>query len=508
MSVCACVYLYVCFLLVPVVLMLFAGFSLLLCVFRVSYYLLLKDCQSLVQILSPFIQAPFFALQTYLLWFHSKDCIHKHEVFTRFGLMLTLCTDVLLWFCAVTDDSIHTEIEMDKQNQDPVNNSYSISPQQDTKGSTNSTLCQCSASAACLALRQGYQILYPFNMEFSLLAGCMLYVMWKNVGRHVTDIYTEHAQKSSLRSVLRGGVRFGPVLGLLVLLTGATVFVLYHVWVGQSTEQSTAFILFYCFHLALMPIMALCSLAATMVQNKKVQKQRRCEERREIKEMKEIKQDLRCRVEEVHNGSKNPTQSLDVVLLVGTAVGQLFLSYLSLVAALALEPIDIISNLDLSYSMLCVVELVLQNIFIIKGLHLLKHNHLHPPTHLHQHSSLKTSEKELKPCPKTGKEVLAANSDAIEDKNEASAIPAGHEGCNTDHWNRRVLQEICAFLILSNITLWVIPAFGAHPELESGLGKQFFGFSVWFVLVNLSQPLTVFYRMHSVGALMELLISA
>lgn len=58
------------------------------------------------------------------------------------------------------------------------------------------------------------------------------------------------------------------------------------------------------------------------------------------------------------------------------------------------------------------------------------------------------------------------------------------------------------------LQLWVIPAFGVHPQFENGLGKQFFGFSAWFVLVNLGQPLSVFYRMHSVGALMELLISA
>ncbi len=56
--------------------------------------------------------------------------------------------------------------------------------------------------------------------------------------------------------------------------------------------------------------------------------------------------------------------------------------------------------------------------------------------------------------------------------------------------------------------LWVIPAFGVHPQFENGLGKNFYGFSAWFVLVNLSQPLSVFYRMHSVGALMELLTCA
>lgn len=55
--------------------------------------------------------------------------------------------------------------------------------------------------------------------------------------------------------------------------------------------------------------------------------------------------------------------------------------------------------------------------------------------------------------------------------------------------------------------MWLIHAFGAHPQFENGFGKTFYGFSAWFVLVNLSQPLSVFYRMHSVSALMELLLS-
>lgn len=103
-------------------------------------------------------------------------------------------------------------------------------------------------------------------------------------------------------------------------------------------------------------------------------------------------------------------------------------------------------------------------------------------------------------------------------------------------WTKTAMQEICTFLILSNIMvmfafvrqfkkkyylyiyiinlfallyqLWIIPAFGVHPQFENGLGKQFFGLTAWFVMVNLGQPLGIFYRMHSVGALMELFITA
>uniref|UniRef100_A0A3B4D7V8 Otopetrin 3 n=1 Tax=Pygocentrus nattereri TaxID=42514 RepID=A0A3B4D7V8_PYGNA len=388
--------------------------------------------------------------QTYLLWAHSKDCIHKHKVLTRYlffpWVKLLIITDSKMLKCVCA-----------------FNNTFSLLAPQE-----NGTLCQCSSNAVCVTLRKGYEILYPFNMEYSLLASCMLYVMWKNVGRHMSSIHTEAAQKRSPFSVLCGRVLLGPLLGLLVLLTGVIVFVLYHMWVVQNAKRLAALMVFYFFHLGLMPIMALCSLAGTMVQKMNVREQDGHQRKQNPGRMIKLQ------------GSKNPTKSLDVALLLGTAVGQLSLSYLSLVAALALGSSDIVSNLDLSYSLLSMVELVLQNVFIIRGLHL--HNHA-------PHSSLKANEKEKK-------------------KKNASVTPAGNGGCDTDHWNRRVIQEICAFLVLGNITLWVIPAFGAHAQLESGLGKQYFGFSVWFVLVNLSQPLTVFYRMHSVEALIELLISA
>lgn len=78
--------------------------------------------------------------------------------------------------------------------------------------------------------RKGIEVLYPFNIEFYLMAGCMLYVMWKNVGRRIRPGSHPHqAQKLTLRIVYRGGVCLGPLLGLLVLVAGLTIFVLYQV---------------------------------------------------------------------------------------------------------------------------------------------------------------------------------------------------------------------------------------------------------------------------------------
>ncbi|XP_072523690.1 proton channel OTOP3-like [Salminus brasiliensis] len=477
---------------VTVVLMLFAGFSLLLCVFMMVHNVLMKDCHPSAKVILPFVQTPFLGLQTYLLWAHSKDCIHKHRILTRSGLMLILCTDILLWLSAVTEDSIHMEIELEKQYNKPI---IRAELDQDDNN-VNASECHCGKQPVCASLRKGYEVLYPFNMEFSLLAGCMLYVMWKNVGRHVTGTRSGHSQKITLRIVRYGGILLGPVLGLLVLITGVVIFVLYQVWVGQRWRRLKAFLLFYGFHLSVMPFMALCSLAGILVYRRKERLPSRGRDRKEE-----------------DGAAKNPTRSLDVLLLVGSGLGQLSLSYFSLVAALAEGPRGILGSLDLSYSLLCLLELVLQSMFIIQGLQ--EHTH----AHLQEHSGQNKAEEETSEGNVNFKQIgrraeggspadMAEGKAFLQRRSDAPASSAGMQVHDSHPWSRRVIQEICAFLILSNIMLWVIPAFGAHPQFESGVGKQFYGFSVWFVLVNLGQPLTVFYRMHSVGALMELLIFA
>ncbi|KAG7215458.1 hypothetical protein INR49_003234 [Caranx melampygus] len=455
---------------VLLVLVLFAAASLLLYVCRIGYLLSVRECNPPAKVLSPFIEAPFLMMQTYLLWAHSKDCIHRHKIITRSGLMVILSADLLLWLNAVTEDSIHEEIELEKEDKLQFSNNNSSGADASDFGG-NATLCQCSASATCLVFRKGFEILYPFNMEFYLMAGCMVYVMWKNVG-HRMDPGHHGTQKLTLRVVYQGGIIYGLVFGGLVLVAGVTVFILYQVWVRQQQLRFTAFLTFYSYHLAIMPIMSLCSLVGMLVH--------RLERR-------------------AHEGGHNPTRSLDVILLVAAALGQLAISYFSLVAALALGTRAPLADLELSYSLLSLLELILQNIFIIEG--------------LHRHPSLQAKRKQRSSIFKPKKKVPVPTEEGKKTtisllEGNVSAPPAGQVHDGKEAWSKRVIQEICAFLILSNIMLWIIPAFGVHPQFENGLGKQFFGFSTWFVMVNLGQPLSVFYRMHSVGALMELLLSA
>ncbi|KAJ0016188.1 hypothetical protein NQD34_014478 [Periophthalmus magnuspinnatus] len=334
--------------------------------------------------------------------------------------------------------------------------------------SSNSSSCRCSSDPACLVFQKGFEVLFPFSMEYYLMSGCMIYVMWKNVGRQ-TSTHHHSNHKLTFKIVYHGGFIYGLIFGGFVLIAGVAVFILYQVWVGQLHHRLTAFLLFYGFHLAVMPIMSFSSLVGLLVH--------RLERR-------------------VHEGGHNPTRSLDVLLLTVTALGQLGLSYFSMVAAFAIGTQGILGDLDLSYSVLSLLELVLQNIFIIEG--------------LHRHPSLKAKKKPkstmFKVRMRTESEERKTGIVLLDENTTAPPAAPNQERKNT--WSKVIIQEVCAFLVLSNIMLWIIPAFGVHPQFENGLGKQFFGFSCWFVLVNVGQPLTVFYRMHSVAALMELLLNA
>ncbi|XP_051523324.1 proton channel OTOP3-like [Myxocyprinus asiaticus] len=60
---------------VKVILLLFMGCSLLLCMFKMGYFILMRRYRPACKVIFPFVEAPFIALQMYLLWAHSKDSV-------------------------------------------------------------------------------------------------------------------------------------------------------------------------------------------------------------------------------------------------------------------------------------------------------------------------------------------------------------------------------------------------------------------------------------------------
>ncbi|XP_078426943.1 proton channel OTOP3-like [Cetorhinus maximus] len=469
--------------------LLFGICSVVLDAFKTGYFFQVSDGGGTVKAVYSIVEAVFISAQTYLLWFHSKDCFHTRRNITRCGLMLTIATDLVLWMNAVTDDSIHMELEVEEQT---AHNGSSTRLTDDI----NIVAYSCQ-SELCTIFRKCVVIMYPFNIEYCLISSAMLYIMWTNIGRAIDHHITHTSYK------FRGyGLLLGPLLGLVVIIIGLCIFILYQIEISTDPSQPKPFVQFYVFHIILLSVMSLCSLAGTAIH----------------------------KLRERHVDTKeNPTRSLDVVLLQVAALGPLCISYFSIVAIVSThlrQPVDI---LNLTYSMLIIIEHILQNLFIIEGLH-----RQHGAEELCLRSG-EMSEEDLTTNPQqetlpleivndVHEPTTAATLNTITDGQDEPSNANGVINCSSKldlrtsqmslqtnskfNWKQKVLKEISMFMIMSNLILWIIPAFGAHPQFENGLEKRFYGFSVWFAILNFGLPLGVFYRMHAAGNLLEIHLTA
>ncbi|NWQ83469.1 OTOP2 protein, partial [Columbina picui] len=170
--------------------------------------------------------------QTYFLWISAKDCVHVHLNVTRCGLMLTLTTNLAVWMSAVTDESVHKAHSKFRKNVTEELFRWLLKV---GMRSSSDQECNCN-SQICQIFNNGYFWLYPFNIEYSLFASAMVYVMWKNVGRFI-DHHSHHIHRLKFRLFQRTFF-VGIVLGLIILVSGLGVLILYEVQINSSTETS------------------------------------------------------------------------------------------------------------------------------------------------------------------------------------------------------------------------------------------------------------------------------
>ncbi|XP_012588446.1 PREDICTED: otopetrin-3 [Condylura cristata] len=425
-------------------LVLFGICTVCLNVFRLGYDVSHTQCRARLELIFPAIEIVFICVQTWVLLKHCKDCVQVQTNLTRCGLMLTLATNLLLWVLAVTNDSMHREVKTE------------LSALVEKFSGNDTNTCLCLNATVCEVFRKGYLMLYPFSTEYCLICCTVLFVMWKNTGRCLAA--HAGARHGPARFHLHGAI-FGPLLGLLALVAGVCIFVLFQIEASGQAIARQYFSLYYAYYVAVLPAMSLACLAGTAIHGL---------EERELDTL------------------KNPTRSLDVVLLVGAALGQMGIAYFSIVAIVATRPHEPLNRLILAYSLLLILQNMAQNLFIIEGLH---------------RRPLADGGRLEAPPPR--------RSSLLELGQDRRRASLAHVHCYSHlNWKRRALKEIALFLILCNITLWMMPAFGIHPEFENGLEKDFYGYRTWFTIVNFGLPLGVFYRMHSVGGLVEVYLGA
>uniref|UniRef100_A0A452EG54 Otopetrin 2 n=1 Tax=Capra hircus TaxID=9925 RepID=A0A452EG54_CAPHI len=457
-------------------LVLFGICTLVMDVFKTGYYSSFFECQSAIKILYPLTQAVFVIVQTYFLWVSAKDCVHTHLDLTRCGLMFTLTTNLAIWMAAVVDESVH---QAHSHSSSHNNTSHTRLGSPMDRGRASSAVggdCSCD-TAVCQIFQQGYFYLYPFNIEYSLFASTMLYVMWKNVGRLLASSTPGHSHAPSPVSLFRETFFVGPVLGLMLFVVGLAVFIIYEVQVsGERGRTQQALVTYYSFSIVCLGLMTLVSLSGSVIYR------------------------FDRRAMDQH---KNPTRTLDVALLMGAALGQYAISYYSIVAVVAGTPRDLLAGLNLAHALLMIAQHTFQNVFIIESLHRgppSAEPHDTPPKdpcHGLTFANLDALHT-LPACPPTPRLVGPSPAGPQE---AASVIVAPRS-----HWRRRCLKDISLFLLLCNIILWIMPAFGARPHFSNTVEVDFYGYSLWAAIVNICLPFGIFYRMHAVSSLLEVYV--
>ncbi|XP_051573377.1 proton channel OTOP2 [Myxocyprinus asiaticus] len=440
-------------------LVLFGICSVIMDILKIIYYVGHVHCESPVKIAFPTVQAVFVIVQTYILWVHAKDCVQLQQNITRCGLMLTLSTNLMVWMTAVTEESLHqTVIPNDNSSNSSSNTPHSFNVTLQVR--SEYTECQCSHDS-CDTFEKAYYYLYPFNIEYSLFASAMAYVMWKNVGRQM-DEHHSHNLRFSLWDVL-----VGPVAGMIILVVGLATFVVYEVDIAMedTNKRQEALIMHYIMNIVAIFLMSIATLVGCVL----------------------FHHDKREQV-----SGKNPTRSLDVGLLVGASLGQFLICYFTIVAVLASGVNGHVNGLNLACSILTVVQLCLQNAFLITGLH-------------------------REPFNETAEATVFANVMAVQrdpERRSSSIVPAHTLPIPLTllqgrlSWKRRILKEICAFLLVCNVVLWIMPAFGARPQFDNTIGFDVYKLQTWSAVVNIGMPFGIFYRMHSVASLFEVCLAS
>ncbi|KAL3987022.1 fms-related tyrosine kinase 3 [Sarotherodon galilaeus] len=446
-------------------LVLFAVLSIIMDIFKIASYVGYLHCDSAVKVAFPVVQIFFIFVQTYFLWVHSKDCVQLQKNISCCGLMLTLSTNLVLWMTAVAEESVHQTLVPTTLSNITKLTGRSLYI---TKTSYGDHECKCSHSS-CSIFKDAYYYLYPFNIEYSLFASAMAYIMWKNVGRLVG----EHGH-DKIKFHLKG-IYIGPTFGILLVIAGLATFIAYEMEMKNEDAKAKekALMMHFVMNIVIVSLMSIVTVIGMTI----------------------YRVDYREHVSE-----KSPTRNLDVGLLVGVSLGQFVISYFSIIAMIATGVKGPLNGLNLSFAIIMVIQLGLQNFFIIEGLHrepfhevkepsvIVNPYVVEPGNDMNNHEGSNTNTK--------------TSPDMPEDNLHGNKIQYKYKLL----WKRRVLKEVCMFLLMGNIILWIMPAFGARPQFDHTTETEFYKFNVWAPVVNVGLPFGIFYRMHSVANLFEVFL--
>ncbi|KAM4807635.1 proton channel OTOP1-like [Rhinophrynus dorsalis] len=240
-----------------------------------------------------------------------------------FGVIHCVFTNLLLWASAVATDSKHQLAEHLERLRSLGFENITIDE--------NWPDCNCTA-VLCNYISKGIYYIYPFNIEYHILASAMFYVLWKNIGSNIK--YHKHNTNLKFQ-----GVIVGTVSGLIVLAATIGIIVIYLLRIGLSkSESESALTIYYCYSIIVLTAMCVASVIGLIIYKMEI-KLPLCEGSSSIK--------------------------LDADLLVGSASGSWITSWGSILSIIFAESHPAYTWLNLPYSILVLVEKYVQNLFII-----------------------------------------------------------------------------------------------------------------------------------------------
>ncbi|XP_062987628.1 proton channel OTOP1-like [Elgaria multicarinata webbii] len=463
---------------------LFALATLVLDCLSLGYYYELQHCASMLITTFPVVQAIFTIIQVSLLLFNAKVCIQEHQHLNRFGLMHTLATNVLLWMSVVLDESMKQleefyDAQKGESSKVPHDGSY-----------TNSCVCTTSL---CHIFSEGAAYLHPFNIEFSLFSSTMLYIIWKNTGREA------HHQKPQLTHRPHfhlSGAFVGLVLGALAISATFGVMISFGVLAKSPETIPEALRTYYIFNSVLLSAMFLATLIGIATYRVK-------------KKAAALSSD------------KSVVRNLDVTLLLGSSCGPLMVSIFSLVAIFFLHANGSLHLLDFCFSLCKTIQILGQNLFITEALYSSlsqepdvqdNTDNIAGTSWVFSISRSPLEQDSNGPFSKTHRltNIMASLENQppthlTDYGGDPSLIQISHtqEEPKRPSIRRKILQNISILLIFYNISVWILYAYGTRPHLVSQIEQSFYGFTLWAIVVKISLPLGIFYRMHSVASLFE-----
>ncbi|XP_042312305.1 LOW QUALITY PROTEIN: proton channel OTOP2-like [Sceloporus undulatus] len=460
---------------------LFALATLVLDCLSLGYYYELQHCASMLITTFPIVQAVFTIMQVSWLLFNAKVCIQEHQHINRFGLMHTLATNVLLWMSVVLDESM-------KQLEE-FYDAYKGETSQTPHGSSSINSCICITSL-CHSFSEGAAYLHPFNIEFSLFSSTMLFIIWKNTGRE------GHHQKPPLTHRTHfhlSGAFVGLVLGALAISATFGVMISFGVLAKLPETIPEALRTYYIFNSVLLSAMFLATLIGITTHRVK-------------KKGTSLSSD------------KSVVRNLDVTLLLGSSCGPLMVSIFSLVAIFFLHTSGSLHLLDFCFSLCKTIQILGQNLFITEALY---SSLYHIEADAQDNTDLADTNWVFSISRGPMEQI---SNGSVSKTHRLTNILANLENQHLTDYDsnqslfhisqsqiepkrpsvrRKILQNVSILLIFYNISVWILYAYGTRPHLVSQIEQSLYGFTLWAIVVKISLPLGIFYRMHSVASLFE-----